>query len=167
MIYRDHLWRFVEFIKKKLVKRLNKMKRNKIKIFFTATMFLILISVFITPFYFAHAQGIGVICANPPDCTFRDLVNLARNIINFLIIVSIPAATIAFAYAGFLFMTAQGNSSKISQARGIFIKVLIGFLFVLAGWLIVRTITSVLIKECSFWNPLAIASYVVTDNIVV
>lgn len=128
---------------------------------------LILVTLFTVPIYFASAQGIGVICANPPDCTFTDLINLARNIINFLIIVSIPAATIAFAYAGFLFMTARGNSSQISQAKGIFFKVLIGFLFVLSGWLIVRTITTVLLREGSFWNPLAIASYVVTDNIVV
>ena len=69
---------------------------------------------------------------------------------NFMILVSIPLAAIAFAYAGYLFLTAAGNSSQISTSKGIFVKVLIGFLFVLTAWLIVRTITSALLKPGNY-----------------
>ena len=110
---------------------------------------------------FASAQGfvLSVPCDDgAPNCNFDDFLKLARNIINFLILFSIPAATVAFAWAGFLFLTAQGSESQISKAKGLFWKVLIGFLFVLGGWVIVRTITSVLLKDKSFWDPLAIAN---------
>ncbi len=108
---------------------------------------------------FVSAQTLGVDCvAGAPNCDFNDLLNLARNIIDFIIIVSIPAAAVAFAWAGFIMLTAQGSSSKISEAKGIFWKVLIGFLFVLSGWLIVRTITSVLLEDGSYWNPFVFES---------
>lgn len=110
------------------------------------------------PVAMVSAQSLGNACIDPPNCTFNDLITLAQNIINFLILVSIPAAAIAFAWAGFLFMTAKGSESQISQAKGIFVKVLIGFLFVLSGWLIVRTITSVLLDEGAYWNPLAVVT---------
>lgn len=75
-----------------------------------------------------------------PKCGFADIIQLANNIINFLIIVSIPLAVITFMYAGFLYLTAGGNEGKIKQAHSIFWKVLWGFIIILTAWLIVELI---------------------------
>lgn len=112
-------------------------------VFLTATF-----AVFF-PSAFLYAQSIGIPCDGGPtdECDFDDLIQLGKNIMNFLILLSIPVATIAFAWAGILMLTARGNESQISKAKEIFTKVLIGFLFVLTAWLIVQLITGALIKE--------------------
>ncbi len=75
------------------------------------------------------------------QCTFADLMALGRNIVNFLILLSIPLAAIAFAYSGFLLLTAGGDVGKRGKAKEIFVKVLWGFIFVISAWLIVYTFT--------------------------
>ncbi len=92
-------------------------------------------------------------------CDFAALLRLAHNIMNFFISISIPLSAIAFAYAGYLFLTAAGNAGQVSKAKEIFTKVLIGFIFVLTAWLIVRTITSALLCDpadpnCSYYDLL-------------
>jgi hypothetical protein len=81
--------------------------------------------------------------ANP--CTFTSLMELANNVILYLIYISIPLAAISFTYAGWLFITAGGNPRQISQAWSIFRKVAIGLIFILSAWLIVKTVTDALI----------------------
>src|SRR3989344_4281733 len=84
------------------------------------------------------------------ECGFNDLVILAKNIINFLVQLSIPLSAAAFIYAGYLFLTSAGDESKIKQGKEIFTKVLKGLFFVLVGWLIVYTLTSALLRDGSF-----------------
>lgn len=98
-----------------------------------------------------------VFCNNEPDpnnpgqflnpCTFASLVDLARRVIRFLILISIPLAAISFAWAGTLYISAAGNPGKISKAHEIFKKTLIGFVFILAAWLIVYTIINALVDN--------------------
>lgn len=80
-------------------------------------------------------------------CTFSKLIELAQNLINDLIIISILLATAAFAYAGYILLTSGGNESEKTRAKEVFRKVLIGFLWILGAWLLVYTITSVLLNE--------------------
>ena len=77
-------------------------------------------------------------------CTFAKLVELVKNLITALIIISTFLATAAFAYAGFLLLTSGGSESKKDDAKKIFTKVLIGYLWILGAWVLVYTITSVL-----------------------
>lgn len=86
-----------------------------------------------------------IVCGGP-DCDFNDLITLAQNLITDLIIISTFLAAIAFAYAGFLLLTSGGNEGRRKDAKTVFIKVLIGYLWILGAWLLVYTITSVLLK---------------------
>lgn len=114
-------------------------------VFFTATL-----TVFF-PSASLYAQSIEIPCDGVDVvCDFEKLVQLGRNIMNFLILLSIPIATIAFAWAGILMLTARGNESQVSKAKEIFTKVLIGFLFVLTAWLIVQLITGALLKKGTY-----------------
>ena len=88
--------------------------------------------------------GDGV--CNGPDCTFASLITLVKNLITDLITLSTFLAAIAFAYAGFLMLTSGGSESAKTKAKDVFMKVLIGYLWILGAWLLVYTITSVLLR---------------------
>ena len=81
------------------------------------------------------------------DCDFNALMTLINRVINFILYVSIPLAAISFSYAGYLYLSAAGNTSKIEEAHKIFGKVLIGFVFILSAWLIVYAITNSLLDS--------------------
>lgn len=89
----------------------------------------------------------GVNDEGDDDCDFNALMVLFNRIINFIFYVSIPLAAISFSYAGYLYLSAAGNTSQIEKAHKIFEKVLIGFIFILSAWLIVYTITSSLLSS--------------------
>src|SRR3989344_8175144 len=87
-----------------------------------------------------------IVCGGA-DCNFNDLVTLAQTLITDLIIISTFLAAIAFAYAGFILLASGGNESKKTEAKEIFKKVLIGYLWILGAWLLVYTITDVLLNK--------------------
>lgn len=84
---------------------------------------------------------------DPNDCNWEKLIQLANNIVNFLVWISAFLVIFAFCYAGFLYITAFGEMSKIEQAHGIFKSAITGFFFVLCGWLIIATILRVLVMR--------------------
>jgi hypothetical protein len=83
------------------------------------------------------------------ECHFSDFIKLVSNITNFLIILGTSVAALAFAYAGFLMLTASGEMGKIEEAKAIFGKVVVGFLFMLSAWLIVHAIEAAFIAPSS------------------
>ncbi len=82
-----------------------------------------------------------------PDCGYNDFLQLIKNVINRLIFLSFPIAAGVFAWAGFKMMTAAGSESKRTEAKNMIVKVFIGFVIILAAWLIVNTILSALLKQ--------------------
>jgi hypothetical protein len=88
----------------------------------------------------ASAQIGPLVPCDGPECQVCHAVTLGQRIINFLVTIASSLAVIMFAYAGFQILTARGNSSKITEAWGIFTNVMIGLVIVLAGWLIVDTV---------------------------
>ena len=96
----------------------------------------------------ANAQGSLIPCGGTgqPACTFDHLITLVQRVINFLIVdIAIPLSMVLFAWAGFLYMTAQGDPGKIKTGHTIFISVIWGLVIALAAWLIVNTITTALL----------------------
>jgi hypothetical protein len=85
----------------------------------------------------------GNVAGTGEACEFSDLVALAQNVIDFLIFkIAAPIAAVMFVYAGFLWVTNGGNESQISQAKGIFWAVFIGFVIALAAWLTINMIVN-------------------------
>lgn len=74
------------------------------------------------------------------NCTFEDLIEATRIVINKLTLLAMGFCVITIAYAGFLFLTSEGNSGKISQAKGVLTKVVIGMCFIFGAWVIVNLI---------------------------
>ncbi len=100
--------------------------------------------------------GSGLVpCSNTPGpapdyiisdpCDFNAFMELINNLIKYVIILAIPLAAISFAYAGFLLVTAGGESAHaFGEAKGIFTNTLVGLVIILAAWLIIKTILSIL-----------------------
>ncbi|MBY0473218.1 lytic transglycosylase domain-containing protein [Patescibacteria group bacterium] len=74
------------------------------------------------------------------SCNFCYFAKLIQNIVNFLVMVTIPISVGMFAWAGILFFTNAGNPKRIARARSIFRSVLIGFIITITGWLVVQVI---------------------------
>ena len=79
-------------------------------------------------------------------CQFSDLIVLVKNLITDLVILSTFAATAVFIYIGVILLTSGGNENAKTRAKEMFKKVVIGFLWILAAWLVVYTITNALVK---------------------
>ena len=69
--------------------------------------------------------------SNPLD--FETLADFLNALLNVIIIIGIPVVTLAIIFAGFLFITAQGNETKVSTAKKIFFWVVIGALLILGA----------------------------------
>lgn len=80
------------------------------------------------------------------ECTFQDFLQLFANLVFYMVLISVPIAAIMFAYAGFKIMTSQGGAG-LSQGKTMMVKVLIGFVFILAAWIIVSTIVNALVTS--------------------
>jgi hypothetical protein len=87
--------------------------------------------------------------ADPQSCDFAAAIDMVNRLITYLIFISVPIAAIAFAYAGWLYLSSGGDSGKVTQARKIFTSVGIGFIIILSAWLIFKFIAT------TFLDPLA------------
>ena len=80
------------------------------------------------------------------SCEFVQTVN---NVIQFLIKMTAVLAVIVFIYAGYIMVISRGDSAMISQAKGLFANVLIGFVIMITAFLIINTILSILVSGTS------------------
>jgi hypothetical protein len=95
--------------------------------------------------------GIGADSNTPAalGCGFADAVAMINTLIKYLIMISMPLAAIAFAYAGWLYLSAGENTSNVTKARTIFLDVGIGVIIILSGWLVFTLIAQTFLKTTS------------------
>jgi heme/copper-type cytochrome/quinol oxidase subunit 2 len=129
---------------KKIQENMNK------KSSFTAFTFL---AIFLTTPFTANAGGsiIPNQCfTQPGGCGWNDLIQLGQNIMGFMIFLIPIAATIAFVWAGWLYMSSQGDQGKVKQAHKIFGTVTLGIFLTLGAWLLINTILTFLGVDSSY-----------------
>ena len=81
------------------------------------------------------------------QCQFSDLIALINTLIQYLIYISLPLAAIAFAYAGWIYLSAGGDTGKVKKAHTIFLDVGIGIALVLSAWLIFQYIAKEFLSD--------------------
>ena len=112
---------------------------------------ILLISIFYLLPSISFAQGTGsgqFIPCDGPDCTFTSLLQLVQNVFDFVVNkLALPLATITIIYAGFIILTARDNPAQMKKGRSMMIKVVIGFVILLAAWLIVKLIVNTLLAN--------------------
>lgn len=86
-------------------------------------------------------------CSNGGICGYCDLLTLAENIVNFLVYLAAFVAVIMMVYAGFLYLTAAGNTTQISKAHSVFRVTIMGLVLTLAAWLLIDLVVTSLISR--------------------
>lgn len=80
-------------------------------------------------------------------CDFNALVQLGNNIIKFCIVTGTSIFSIMFMYAGYEYLTAMGDTGKITKAHTYFWNAIVGFVIMLSAWLLVDFIFKMLVKN--------------------
>jgi len=75
-----------------------------------------------------------------PECQACHLVQLGSNIITFLVSIAAGIGAVVFAVAGFRMAASRGNESELTAAKGMMTNVVVGFIILMASWLIVDTV---------------------------
>jgi len=110
----------------------------------------------------AFAAGL-VPCGGPgePECQACYLIQLGNNIIDLLVGIAAVIGAIMFAVAGLKMATSGGNESAVSAAKQSMTNVVIGFVILLAAWLIVDTVMKTFVDQSKFekagfgvWNQI-------------
>ena len=94
-----------------------------------------------------------IVPCNGVDCDVCDIATLAQNTLNAGIYIAVFLSAILFAWAGWKYVSAGGDSGKVRSAREIFTNVLIGLIIILAGWLVVDTIMKTFVSESATLGP--------------
>ena len=119
---------------------------SSVAVFF-ALLFLVLAPVVV------FAQIPTIVPCNGTDCTFCHIAQLAQNVLNGGIYLAVFLSAILFAYAGWQYITAGGESGKASEAKKIFWNVGIGLVLILGAWLIVDMIMGILTSREALFGP--------------
>jgi hypothetical protein len=87
----------------------------------------------------------GAIIGEQDPCDFNFLMKLVDNIIDWIIMISVPIAAGVFAWAGLKYMTSSVVDQK-SEAKAMLWKVFWGFVAILSAWIVVSTILDTLLN---------------------
>jgi len=105
----------------------------------------------------ASAQGL-VPCGGTgqPKCEACHLVQLANNVLTFLIQLAVLISGIVFAIGGFNWVTSGGSSGKIEKGKKMMTNAIIGVIITLAAWLIIDTVLKVFLDDPALgvWNEI-------------
>jgi len=109
---------------------------------------VLLIGIILMVLMVGNAQAQGLVpCGgdgqNP--CTFDDLMNLIKNVMNFAMInLAVPAAVGITIYGGVLMVISGGDEVKFKKGKEIIKGVAISFVIMFSAWLIVDTVIGLL-----------------------
>lgn len=83
-------------------------------------------------------SSISPVITNPLDSD--SILQLIQKLLDTVVQIGIPVIALAIVYAGFLFVKAQGNESKLTEAKQILLYTVIGAGIVLGATVISRVI---------------------------
>ena len=87
-----------------------------------------------------RAADCGQGLCNPLNSNFSTIPAFIAGALKVLVIVALPIITLFIVIAGFMFVFARGNETKITKARDNFVYVIIGALLILGAWVIATLI---------------------------
>jgi hypothetical protein len=115
-----------------------------------ATLPLFVYSAGLPPLVVCDPSPTGAGSGLSKVCDFSALITVANNIVRFCIVLGSSVFAIVFMYAGFLYLTARGDSAQISKGHSLFWNAIIGFVIMLMAWLFVDFIFTALVKNNEF-----------------
>ena len=108
---------------------------------------IIIISLVLTSFFLplvGRADDSANFSLNiQPPTKWHSLMELANYLVNILVWLSFAGLTIAILYAGLMFVTSGGNSTKVKKAKDALLYTLLGLLIILFSKFIIAIIKGV------------------------
>jgi len=135
---------------------------NNSKFKISTFLTVILIFTFLI-FNFAQAAQAGLVPCGPgktkAECQWEDFFQLAKNIIDFLMYIVIPLATVMIVAGGIFILTAGDSTSRVAKGKEIITSAVVGLLIALLSWLVIDTIIKIVAVgwdglEIGPWNKL-------------
>ncbi len=110
---------------------------------------LLLVAVLAPSVVFGAGMETIVNCGGPGQqaCNICNLADLAQNILNDAIFIAVFLSAFLFAWAGIKMLMAPASSSQVSSAKNLFNNVLIGFIIILAAWLVINTLMNIMVNR--------------------
>lgn len=90
------------------------------------------------------AQGLRFSLVSPLDPSINSIEALLVAILNILIIISIPIIVFFVIYAGFMYVTAQGNQEKVKTATRSLTYAVIGAVLILGAVALTQIIRNII-----------------------
>ena len=88
----------------------------------------------------AVARAVDAILANPLNKAFSTVPDFIAGVLKAIVIIALPIITLFFVVSGFMFLFAQGNQTKLDNAKKNFMYVVIGALLIMGAWVIATLI---------------------------
>ncbi len=145
------------------------------KTFLATLISLMIFSLILIPFAVFAVSSPIVQCGTEKDasgnisnaCTVCDLFTLVDRVVDFMLeVIAFPLAVIMFLYGGFMWITAGGDSGKITKGRKAIEYAVYGMIVAFAAWLIIDTILKALlsggmgkIQGWGFWHSIPKCSH--------
>lgn len=126
---------------------------------FVLTLLVVSLAVMFPSVTLAVDPGGLVTCSGPEDCNFCTFIQMVSVIISWLFGFLVLVAVLLIVFAGFKLVVSAGNPSAMTAAKGMISNVIIGFVIVMAAWLIVDTLMKTLANpgakiDIGMWNEL-------------
>ena len=93
----------------------------------------------LTPKAHAFSVGVGIPGSNN-NGTYSNYCEYVKDVYNFALNAGFILATLMVVYAGYRYLTSQGNTTAINDAKDIMIGSIIGFIVLLLAKLILNTL---------------------------
>ncbi len=105
---------------------------------FLASLVLLVLNVSIALAAGADGSSSGSSLQNPLQ--FGGIAEFIAGALTVMLQVALPIISLFILYAGFMFVSAQGNTEKLAAARNNFFYVVIGAILILGAWVIATLI---------------------------
>lgn len=92
--------------------------------------------------YNFNVKFINPLCTDGGDNCTEDIPTLLNKILDALMLFLVPIVVVFIIYAGFLFVTAQGNETKLTKAKSVFGWTLVGAAILLGAKIIASVLSS-------------------------
>jgi len=81
------------------------------------------------------------------ECNYAELLNTAKRLIQYIMYLVIPIVLGIVLFVGFSYLTAGGDSGKLTDAKKRIKPLILGIFFIFGAWLIVYTILDRLLVD--------------------
>jgi lysylphosphatidylglycerol synthetase-like protein (DUF2156 family) len=102
-----------------------------------------IVSLFFLPINFVFAEQ-GLVACTGTDCTWDTFFLTLSNVMTFALEIAVIFSVIVLVYAGYTYLIAFGNETKIKTAHNMLTNAVVGFLIALSAWFIVDMILKTL-----------------------